>query len=129
MQTAALIIVLLFALWIAGAGIFALARPHRAQAMIGRFASSQRVNLIEQAGRGLAGAGLIVRSPESLAPDVFAVAGWAIVATSLALVVIPLKWHAGYAQWWSRNLPLWGVRIAGIAALILAGALARAAIG
>lgn len=129
MQSIALCLVLLFALWIAGAGIFAIVRPLGARAAIGRFASSHRVNLVEQLGRGCAGAALIVRAPQSLAPEVFTIAGWAIVASSIALLVIPLRWHAGYAQFWSRSLPAFVVRLLGIVALALAALLGRAAIG
>lgn len=52
-----------------------------------------------------------------------------IVATALALAVIPLRWHAGYAQWWSRNLPLSALRLGGVAAIALAFALGRAGLG
>lgn len=129
MQFAALLVVLVFALWIAGAGLFALVRPAQARAAIGRFASSQRVNLIEQAGRGLAGAALVVRAPEALTPALFHWFGWVIVVSAVLLAVLPLRWHAGYAQWWSRNLPLWAARAGGVAALALAGFLARSAWG
>lgn len=129
MTTAALVIVLTFSLWIAAVGVFALVSPERARAAIGRFASSHKVNLIEQAGRGLAGAGLAIRAPASLAPDLFFWAGWAILASAAALAVLPLRWHAGYAQWWSKNLPLWAVRTAGAFSLALAATLGRAAIG
>lgn len=129
MQLAALLVVLLFAAWIAGVGLFALARPAQARAAIGRFASSHRVNLIEQAGRGLAGAGLILRAPEALTPVMFFWFGWTIVVSALLLAVTPLRWHAGYAQWWSRNLPLPMTRAAGVVALALAVFLARSATG
>jgi hypothetical protein len=128
-QLAALFVVLGFAVWIAGAGLFALVRPVRARAAIGLFASSHRVNLIEQAGRGLAGAGLVVRAPEALTPVLFHWFGWMIVVSAALLAVLPLRWHAGYAQWWSRNLPLWAARAGGAAAVGLAAALARSAIG
>lgn len=129
MQLAALLVVLVFALWIAGAGLFALIRPVRARAAIWLFASSHRVNLIEQVGRGLAGAGLVVRAPEALTPTLFHWFGWIIVISAALLAVLPLRWHAGYAQWWSRNLPLWAARTGGVVALGLAGVLARSAWG
>lgn len=129
MQSAAFLAVLVFALWIAGAGLFALVRPAQARAAIGRFASSQRVNLVEQAGRGLAGAALVMRAPEALTPALFTWLGWFIVVSAVLLAVLPLRWHAGYAQWWSRNLPLWAARAGGVAALALAGFLARSAWG
>lgn len=129
MQFAALLVVLVFALWIAGAGLFALVRPRQARAAIGRFASSQRVNLVEQAGRGLAGAALVVRAPEALTPALFQWFGWVMVVSAVLLAALPLRWHAGYAQWWSRNLPLWAARAGGVVALTLAGFLARSAWG
>lgn len=129
METGALVIVLLFASWIGVAGVFALWKPGTARSTIGQFASSQRVNLIEQVGRGLAGAGLIVRAPASLAPSLFFWGGWAILVSAAVLAVMPLRWHAGFAQFWSRALPLWAVRAAGVAALAIAATLGRAAIG
>jgi hypothetical protein len=129
MQLAALIVVILFAFWIGGAGAYALARPTKARAAIGQFASSHRVNLIEQALRGLAGAALVVRAPEAITPAVFHWAAWNIVVTAVLLAILPLRWHAGYAQWWSRNLPLPLLKVGGVVALALAGVLARAALG
>lgn len=52
-----------------------------------------------------------------------------LVATSAALLVIPLRWHAGFARYWAEHLPIALVRLAGLAALAIAGWLARAAIG
>lgn len=129
MQLAALVVVFLFSAWIAAAGVFALARPSAARAAIGRFAASNRVNLIEQAGRALAGAALVVRAPQALTPALFAWGGWFLVATAVMLAVLPLRWHAQYAVWWSKNLPLWAARAGGIAALALAAGLARSAVG
>lgn len=129
MQFAALVVVVLFAAWIAGAGIFAIARPRAARAAIARFATSHRVNLVEQAGRALAGAALVVRAPHSLTPALFVWGGWFIVASAVLLAVLPLRWHSGYALWWSRHLPSWAARAAGIVALALAAGLARSALG
>lgn len=127
MQTAALIVIFAFALWLAAAGAAGLVRPLVARGWIGRFATSQRINIAEQAWRGLAGAALIVRAPLSGFPQVFGIAGWIMVASAAALLVVPLRWHAGYAVWWSRNLPLPLVRIAGLGAVAAAAGLMIAA--
>jgi hypothetical protein len=121
--------VLCLALVMAGAGLFALIGPAGARAMIGRFATSQKINMLEQLWRSLAGLALILRAPASLTPEVFQLAGWVIVATAAILLVIPLKWHAAYATWWSANLPLPAVRLAGVASLALAAGLAWSALG
>ena len=56
-------------------------------------------------------------------------AGWIIIVTAALLAILPLRWHAGYAQWCSRNLPLSLLKVGGVFALALAGVLARAALG
>lgn len=129
MALLALVVILAFALWIAAAGGAALASPAVARSWIGRFATSHAVNWAEQAWRGSAGIALLVRGPASHWPHAFTVAGWVLVISSLALLIIPLQWHAGYARFWAAKLPLPVVRLAGIAALALAGALAWAAVG
>lgn len=129
MQAAALVIVCAFALWIAAAGVVALARPVVAREWIGRFATSHAVSFAEQAWRGLAGAALILRGPVSLSPALFAIAGWIMVISAAALAIVPLRWHAGYAKFWSRHLPLPLVRLAGVAGLLAALGLAASAVG
>ena len=129
MQTAALVIVLLFAFWLAGVGVLALARPVTAKAAIGKLASSHRVNLVEQAARILVGAGLVVRAKASLTPEFFAGFGWIMIASSALLAVLPLRWHAAFAQRMARDLPVWTVRGAGIVALGMCAGFARSAIG
>lgn len=129
MQTAALFVIFAFAAWLAGAGVAALMRPALARGWIARFATSHAINVAEQAWRGLAGAAMVWRAPLSLAPEALRVIGWILLVSAAALLVIPLRWHSGYATWWSRKLPLPIVRIAGAAALALAAVLVRTAIG
>lgn len=129
MQFAALLLVLAFAAWVAAGGLAGIAKPALARAWIGRFASSHGINIAEQAWRGLAGAALIVRAPLSLSPAAFTVAGWVMVVSSGLLLLVPLRWHAAYARFWSRKLPLGAVRIAGWAALGFAIAVAVSAFG
>lgn len=52
-----------------------------------------------------------------------------LLASSAALLVIPLRWHSGYAEWWSRNMPLPAVRMAGLAGMVLAGGVALLEVG
>ncbi len=85
-------------------------RPDRCLHILSLTASNHRVNLTEQGLRLLAGIAMVVRAPLSKLPDVFEMGGWFIVATSVALMIIPLRWHSGYAVWWSKKLPFWAVR-------------------
>ena len=129
MQSAAVIVICAFALWVAAGSAVAIFRPAKARGWIARFATSHGINIAEQAWRGLAGAALVVRAPEALWPEAFRIAGWVLIASSAVLLIVPLRWHAGYAVWWSLNLPLAAVRIAGVAGFALAVALVAGALG
>lgn len=111
MQLAALTILCVSGLFLIGVGVLMALDPQRCLHILSLTASSHRVNLTEQGLRMLAGAALIVRSDLSKVPALFEVGGWFIVVSSLFLMIIPLRWHAGYAIWWAARLPLWGVRL------------------
>lgn len=128
-QTTALVVICAFALWVAAGSFVAVVRPERARGWIARFAVSHLVNLAEQVWRGLAGAALIVLAPKTLAPELLRIAGLILLASAAALLVIPLRWHSGFARFWSRNLPLPAVRVAGLVGLAAACGMAIAAAG
>jgi len=97
-------------LWLIAVGALMAVRPDRCLHILSLTASSHRVNLIEQGLRLIAGIAMVVRAPLSKLPELFGIGGWFIVVTSLALMVIPLRWHSGYAVWWAKRLPHWAVR-------------------
>jgi len=80
-------------------------RPGDCLRWLSMMASTWKINATELGLRGLAGAALIVRSPSAKAPDGFEVAGWFILASSVALLLTPRRVHAAYAVWWSKKLP------------------------
>ncbi len=59
----------------------------------------------------LAGVALIVRAPASKLPLVFEVAGWLLVATSLLIMVVPIRWHGAYGRWWVGRIPPLAIRV------------------
>ena len=97
-------------MWLAGIGVFMTIYPQRALDLLGQTAAKYKVNLTELIPRLIAGCALILRAPQSKYPLTFELGGWFIVVTSVALLIIPLKWHAGYARWWAQRLPHWAVR-------------------
>lgn len=110
MQVLALIVLIAAASWLAAIGVLMAARPERALRILSLTGSTQRINLTELGLRMAAGIALIVRSDVSRYPGAFALCGWFVVGSSLVLMMIPRRWHAGYARWWVRHLPLWSVR-------------------
>jgi len=73
--------------------------------------SNWRLQFTEQGLRLLAGVALIVRAPASKLPPVFEVAGWLLVATSLLIMIAPIRWHGVYGSWWVKRLTPLLIRI------------------
>lgn len=115
-------------LWLIATSALMALQPARALHILSLTASTRRINSIEQGLRLAAGAAMILRAPASKLPQVFEVAGWFIVLTSLVLLVLPLRWHAAYACWWADRLAPAAVRaVAPFAALGGAGLIYLAA--
>jgi hypothetical protein len=109
-QTLALIILIAAGCWLVAVGVLMALRPERALHILSLTATSHRVNLSEQVPRFMAGAAMLVRADASKVPLLFEVAGGFIAVSSLALMVIPLAWHNGYAVWWAKRIPPVAVR-------------------
>ena len=62
------------------------------------FASSARTHYTEQVVRLLVGASLIIRSAAMWQPKIFWLVGWAIVFSSLVLILTPWRWHHRFGQ-------------------------------
>ncbi len=111
MQVAALVVIVCSASWLTVIGVFMALRPQDCLNMLRRTAATRRINATEQGLRLLAGVALVVRAPSAKLPQAFEIGGWFVVISSIALLIIPLRWHAGYAIWWSNAVPPWLVRL------------------
>ncbi len=108
-------------LWLLAAGAFMAVAPERALHVLSLTASTRTINNVEQGLRLAFGLCLLLRAPASKLPQAFAVGGWFIMASSLVLLVLPLRWHSTDALLWARRLRPAAVRT--IAPLsVLAGA-------
>ncbi|AOL93165.1 hypothetical protein BG023_11208 [Porphyrobacter sp. LM 6] len=110
MQLVALLFLIAAGGWLVVVGALMAFRPQRALHILSLTATSHRVNLSEQIPRFLAGAAMVVRADAAKLPQLFEVAGLFIAGSSLALMVIPLAWHNGYAVWWAKRIPPMAVR-------------------
>ena len=97
MTTAALFIVLTSGAWLIGVAFLMAFKPRRFLDLLSLTAANWRINVIEQGLRLVAGLALIARGEASKLPTLFHLGGWFIVASSIVLLVIPLRLHAGYA--------------------------------
>lgn len=128
MNAAALSIIVASGLWLLAVAVLMAFKPRRFLHLLSLTASSWRVNLTEQGLRLVAGLALVARADASKLPLLFDVGGWFVVASSIILLSIPLKWHAGYAIWWSRKLTVRSVQAVAPFALAFGSALIYAAL-
>jgi len=78
------------------------AKPALAERFLMSFASSTRAHYVEMAFRLLVGTSLVVLSPAMWQTHMFRVIGWAIVISSVALLLMPWQWHHRFGR---RVLP------------------------
>jgi hypothetical protein len=116
MQTIALIVVTAAGVWLVGVAFLMALRPRYCLHLFEKMSanlerSNWRLQFTEQGLRVLAGVALIVRAPASRLPLVFEVAGWFLVATSLLIMVVPVRWHGAYGRWWVGRIPPLAIRV------------------
>jgi hypothetical protein len=116
LQSAALIIVIAAGLWFAGVGALMAFQPSYCLELFERMtanleASNWRLNITEQGLRMVAGAALVMRAPASRLRMAFEVAGWILVASSVLILVLPVRWHGAYGRWWVGRIAPLAVRV------------------
>jgi len=116
MQAIALVVVAAAGLWLVGVAFLMALRPRYCLQLFENMSaklerSNWRLQFTEQGLRVFAGVALIVRAPASKLPLVFEIAGWLLVATSLLIMVAPIRWHGAYGRWWVGRLAPLAIRI------------------
>jgi len=104
------------AVWLMTVGVLMAFRPRYCLHLFAKMSASLtaanwRVQLIEQGLRVLVGTAMIVRAPLSKLPVVLEVAGWLLVATSILIVVLPIRWHGKYGAFWVQRITPPAVRV------------------
>jgi len=98
MSLAAAIVVVAFGLVLIAFTVLVFTRQAIAERFLTRFASSARAHYVEQIFRLLIGAALVVYSPAMWRQTVFWLVGWAIVISSVALMLAPWQWHHRFGE-------------------------------
>ena len=109
---AAYLLLVLSAAWLIGVSIFIFVRPRLALTYLGKMASTNLINYTELTLRMIAGFAFVLYADLSRVPGWFVVLGWFLVASAGILMLLPRRWHAAYAVYWSRILTPLGVRCA-----------------
>lgn len=66
------------------------------------FASSAATHCLELLVRLVVGLAFLVQAPSAATPASFTTLGWALVATTACLLLVPWRWHRKFAQ---RTVP------------------------
>ena len=122
-----------FGLFLIGLTAIVFARPALAERFFMSFASSARAHYVEQAFRLLIGTSLVVFSPAMWQTNMFGLIGWAIVVSSVGLMLIPWRWHHRLGVWVLplivRHMRLYAVGLFAFGALLLYGVFSAASRG
>lgn len=123
-ETSALAVVVLVALYFIALGTCSLLAPAVARRFLLGFAGSAAAHYTELLVRLVAGAAILVHAPKLPFADAFNVLGWVLLVTTIALFLVPWQWHHRFAR---RMVPkalpylaLIGFCSLGIGALVLA---------
>jgi hypothetical protein len=81
-----------------GLTMLVFAKPAVAERFFMSFASSARTHFIEQILRVILGGSLVIYSTTMWQPDIFRLIGWAIVVSSVGLMLIPWQWHHRFGK-------------------------------
>jgi hypothetical protein len=91
-------ILVAFGLFLIGVTVVVFARAAVAERFFMSFASSARTHYTEQVVRLLVGASLVIRAAAMWQPKVFWFVGWAILLSSLVLILTPWQWHHRFGE-------------------------------
>src|ERR1700723_3444410 len=121
-------ILVAFGLFLVGLTIVVFAKPAVAERFFMSFASSARAHYTEQVIRLLIGTSLVIRSAQMWQPKVFRFLGWAIVLSSLVLILSPWHWHQRFGErvrpLLIRRMKMFGVGLLAFGVLLLYGVFA-----
>ncbi len=118
-----MIITALAAIWLIAVGVVMLCLPHKALLALSKAGSTVFVNYTELTLRLLAGAGFVGVAARTPYPAAFFYTGIFLGVTSVVLMLIPRRWHASYALYWSRRIPPIAVKLLSPAPVILGAAI------
>lgn len=125
MTLVATIVVVAFGLLLIGFTAVVFATPSLAERFLESFASSARAHYVEQTFRLIIGSSIVVLSPAMWQAKLFWLIGWAIVVSSIALILVPWRWHHRFGVLMLptvvRHLKVYAVGVFSFGCLLLYG--------
>lgn len=123
-EAVALAVIVLAGLYLLALGAASLAAPSRASRFFLGFASTRFAHFSELFLRGGVAAALVLYAPHMAVAEVFNLAGWVLLITTVLLALIPWRWHQRFAQHAvphaTRHMTLMGLASLTLGGLVLA---------
>jgi hypothetical protein len=91
-------LVMAFGVFLIGLAVLIAVRPLLAERFLRSFASSARAHYAEQALRLIAGGALVIFAPSMWYASLFKLFGWLMVVTTVALLLLPWRWHHEFGK-------------------------------
>jgi uncharacterized protein YjeT (DUF2065 family) len=114
------VVVVLAGLYFVGFGVLAVVVPSATAGYLRGFAGSVRLHVLELVTRFVVGAAFVEYASEMLFGGTFHMFGWVLVITTVALAILPWRWHQRFAQT-AVPAALRYLPIIGIAAVLAGG--------
>jgi hypothetical protein len=92
------LVVILAGCYLVGLALVAWFAPETAKRFLTAFAATASAHYLEMSTRLLVGGAFVLRSPFMPFADAFRLFGWALVVTTVCLLVLPWAWHQRFAQ-------------------------------
>ncbi len=92
------VVVVAFGLFLIGLAVLIFTAPSRAERFLRGFASSALTHYTEQGIRLVVGAAMVTFASSMRYPELFALFGWLIIASTAVLLLIPWQWHNRFAN-------------------------------
>lgn len=125
-ETTALAIVVLVGLFQLGLAVVCFFLPKTTVSFLGAFANSAKAHYLEMALRLVAGGAFVISAPVMRFPTAFLIFGWAMVASTVVLLILPWRMHQQFAEKYAA--PVIGkARLMGVFALALGSIILYAA--
>jgi hypothetical protein len=119
----ALFVVIFGGLFFLTLGCVSLLAPTRARRFLLAFAGSPTKHYAELAIRFLLGSAFVLAAPATVNSAMFTLFGWVLLATTVALLLVPWRWHHRFARRAVpealRFLPLVGTTSVALGGLVL----------
>jgi hypothetical protein len=97
MTFTALIIIVLFGIFLILVGVLMLFNPEKARGYLRKAGSTSLINYSEITVRMIPAAALVIYSDYSRFPEILNLLGWFMIVTSLVLYFVPRHLHHSYA--------------------------------